>query len=62
MIHKCTSCGKFFVDHLGLIGTCRNLQTALAALRALQAWSETDELVPAHIESLVNRTLDKIGR
>jgi len=34
---KCPSCGVLYEDHLGLIGTCRKLQTALAVIAELQA-------------------------
>jgi len=59
-MRTCPSCGKEFTDHLGVIGTCRNLQLALTALRALHSWAETDEFVPEHIEGLVAKTLKEI--
>ena len=29
---RCPSCGVAYIDHLGLIGTCRKLQEAVAEL------------------------------
>lgn len=32
---KCKSCGKPFIKHLGIEGTCRNLIVATDALRSI---------------------------
>lgn len=61
MIRKCRSCGKEMDQHLGLEGTCKNLQTALSALRALFIWARCDDLVPEHVEAIIKRTIETIG-
>ena len=57
----CPSCQVDYTAHLGLIGTCKHLQTALAALRSLQLWAATDDYVPTHVEAIIKRTLDDIN-
>ncbi|MFH1952552.1 MAG: hypothetical protein ABIL06_13145 [Pseudomonadota bacterium] len=60
----CRSCRTPWSDHLGLVDTCRDLQAALSALRVISTWAsfqDGSELVPGHVESLIKRTLEKIG-
>lgn len=45
----CEACGKPWPDHLGIVGTCQNLQVALSALKAAA--------VQTH---LISQTLQKI--
>jgi transposase-like protein len=35
---KCTGCGKPWTEHLGVQGTCEQLQRAKKALRAVVLW------------------------
>ena len=60
----CTSCGKKWIDHLGIIGTCKHLQEAKSALQIIHTWaSYKDGLVldADHIVELTEKTLKNIG-
>jgi exopolyphosphatase/pppGpp-phosphohydrolase len=35
----CSSCGVPWTRHLGLAGTCRNLESALGALKVIHTWA-----------------------
>ena len=62
MPETCPHCGKQWIDHMGIIGTCRRLQEALTALRVIHTWAsfqDGSELVPEYVISLINRTLEK---
>ena len=39
---KCPSCGAAWTDHLGMIGTCRQLQEARAEIDRLREVRETE--------------------
>jgi len=40
----CRSCGKRFIDHLGLIGTCQRLQETLAILREIKQKTRSESI------------------
>jgi hypothetical protein len=61
---KCPSCGVEYTDHQGLIGTCRDLQACISALKVIHTWAAFQDgfaLDPQHTEALTRRTLEKIG-
>ena len=65
MSDTCKSCGKKFVDHMGIIGTCRDLQKAKQTLRVIFTWAsfrDGETLNPEHVTELIEETFDEIGR
>jgi hypothetical protein len=40
----CKSCGKAYIEHLGLIGTCKSLQDALSALKVIRTWATFEDV------------------
>ena len=59
----CTACGIPWEDHLGIIPTCKNLQQAVSALKAIHIWAtfrNGAELDPDHVEELIKSTFKQI--
>ena len=60
-IATCESCGVPLTDHLGLVGTCKQLQDALC--KKDQLWLALDRLLNASSEIVIDcRTPDRVYR
>lgn len=58
---RCDSCGKPYVEHLGLIGTCFHLQGCRAMLRDVldyldQDWNSRHLDLAKRIKNVLDRT------
>jgi hypothetical protein len=59
---KCKNCGVPWIEHLGIEGTCRKLETARTALRVIQtlvAFYGAPALRPSDILTITKRTLEE---
>ena len=58
----CESCGRPWIDHMGMTWTCEQLQKALTALRVIHTWAsfqDGSELNPEHVKKLIDITLEE---
>ena len=57
----CSACGVPWTDHLGIAGTCKNLEEARGALKVIHTWAtfrSGELLVPEHVWKLAWKALE----